>query len=307
MKILILGAGAVGGYFGGRLVEAGADVEFLVRPSRAGALQQNGLKILSPFGDYQGPVQTVTAENLKPHYDLVIFTCKSYGLSEAIKSIQPAIGAHTVILPLLNGISHLDTLDQAFGKPHVAGGSCHLSATLGPGGEIVHLNQTHKIIFGERDKTQLVLMHSLKELFAKTKADAEHSNDIALIMWEKFIFITTLAGLTCLMRADMGTITQTRHGKAMTREMMEICRTTAERAGANPDPTRLEAMTRGILAEGSPLKASMLRDIENGSPTEGEHLVGHMTQLAEQHGLDCKLLQIALTHLQAYELQRKPG
>lgn len=307
MKILILGAGAVGGYFGGRLVEAGADVEFLVREARATVLQQKGLKILSPFGDYQGSVRTVTAESLSPRYDLVIFTCKAYGLTEAIQAIRPAIGAHTVIVPLLNGISHLDTLDQAFGKSHIAGGSCQLSVTLGPAGEIVHLNQTHKIIFGERAETQSALMQSLREIFAKTKADAEHSNNITQIMWEKFIFITTLAGLTCLMRADMGTITQTRHGKALTREMLEICRTTAERAGANPDPTRLEAMAKDILADGSPLKASMLRDIENGYPTEGEHLVGHMTQLAEQYDLDCKLLQIALTHLQAYELQRKPG
>lgn len=307
MKILILGAGAVGGYFGGRLVEAGADVEFLVREARADVLQQKGLEIISPFGNYQSAVRTVTAETLSPRYDLVIFTCKAYGLTEAIKAIRPAIGANTVIVPLLNGISHLDTLDQAFGKSHIAGGSCQLSATLGPAGEIVHLNQIHKIIFGERDGTQSALMQSLKEIFARTKVNAEHNSDITQIMWEKFIFITTLAGLTCLMRADMGTITKTRHGTALTREMLEICRTTAERSGANPDPTRLAAMATTILTENSPLKASMLRDIENGSTTEGEHLVGYMTQLAEQHHLDCKLLQVALTHLQAYELQRKSG
>ncbi len=305
MKILVLGAGAVGGYFGGRLTEAGASVEFLVRDQRAAELRQRGLEIISPLGNFCGSVTTVSSATLAPGYDLIILACKAHGLSAATDGIGPAVAGHTIILPLLNGLSHLDTLDAAFGIERVAGGTCHLSASLGAAGQIIHLNRLQQITFGHRHGAQSAALGKLRDIFGRTTVEARYSEQALQAMWEKFVFITTLAALTCLMRASMGTLLRTTHGRMLTLEMLETCRATAERAGFSPDPSHLDAMTASMLADDSPLKASMLRDIEQGHATEAEHILGHMCRLAIHHGIDCPLLQAALSHLQAYEAQRQ--
>lgn len=305
MKILFLGAGAVGGYFGGRLAEAGADVEFLVRDARAAGLRRDGLILRSPLGDGHVAARTVTRAALGPRYDLIVVACKATGLTEAIDALRPAVGGQTVIVPLLNGIAHLAALDDAFGQQRVAGGTCHLSATLGAAGEIVHLNRLHRVAFGERHAAQGAPLAALRESFARTAVDARHERDIVAAMWEKFVFVAALAALTSLMRASMGVVLQTEHGRALADEMLATCRETAQRAGFAPDATRLAAMSEAMLCAGSSLKASMLRDIERGDATEAEHLVGHMSRLAGQHGVDGKLLRVALSHLQSYEIQRQ--
>jgi len=132
MKLLVVGAGAVGGYFGGRLLQAGRDVTFLVRPCRAAELAQSGLVIKSPAGDVTLPdPKTVTAERLRQNFDLVLLSCKAYDLEGALVSLAPAVGPGTVILPLLNGLRHLDRLDTTFGRAKVLGGQCVISAAIG--------------------------------------------------------------------------------------------------------------------------------------------------------------------------------
>src|SRR5690349_155205 len=154
MRILVLGAGATGGYFGGRLAEAGAEVTFLVRPRRAEEIAKNGIVIQSPAGDFTGPVKTVLAETLTPDFDAVLFTCKAYDLDGAIAAIGPAMGPETRVLPVLNGIRHLDALDAAFGKARVLGGSAQIGVTLTPEGAIRHMNPLHFLTFGERIPAQ---------------------------------------------------------------------------------------------------------------------------------------------------------
>src|SRR5215471_1031167 len=155
MRILVVGAGAIGGYFGGRLLEAKQDVTFLVRLRRAAELAEAGLNIRSRFGDVTIPSSpTVLAENLRETFDLVLLSVKAFDLESAIESFAPAVGPNTAILPLLNGMHHLDILDNRFGAARVLGGQCLIAVTVGTKGQIIHLNETHDISFGERDGTR---------------------------------------------------------------------------------------------------------------------------------------------------------
>jgi 2-dehydropantoate 2-reductase len=304
MKILFLGAGGVGGYFGGRLAAAGADVTFLVRPRRAQQLAQNGLVIRSPLGDLTQKVTTVLAAEVKPEYDVVMFTCKSYDLDDAIAAIAPAVGPHTAVVPFLNGLGHLERLDAAFGRERVVGGIALIAATLNAEGEIVHLNDLQALIIGERGAPASKRCEELAEILAKAPFSSRLSDQIELELWEKFVLLASLAGMTCLMRAGVGPINRTDDGEKLMLEMIEECRTIAAAEGFEPRASNLER-TRGILTDRSrPFSASMMRDIEKGGPTEAEHIVGDMLARARRHGIASPLLRVANCHLQAYELLR---
>ena len=156
MRFLVLGAGAVGGYFGGRLAEAGRDVTFLVRGARANALAEHGLKVESPLGDFTVPVKVATADRVGGPYDVVLLTAKHYDLDAAIEAIRPGVGPQTAVLPLLNGLVHLERLDRAFGPGRVLGGVAYVGAVLLPDGSIRHHNRLSGIAFGERAVDQEV-------------------------------------------------------------------------------------------------------------------------------------------------------
>lgn len=204
MRILILGAGATGGYFGGRMVEAGCAVTFLVRPARAEKLRGSGLVIDSPLGDIRTPVQTVTADALAADYDLVLLSCKAFDLEDAIASVAPAVGPETRVLPVLNGLSHIDRLDAAFGAERVLGGLVAIAATLTPDGAVRHLNRLHVLTFGHRSDGQRAFCEALQADIGRARVDVKRSEAIILEMWEKWIFLATLAAATCLMRASVG-------------------------------------------------------------------------------------------------------
>jgi len=306
MKILILGAGGIGGYFGGRLTQASADVTFLVRPRRARQLAENGLVIKSPMGDARIAAATVLAENLRPEYDLVILACKAYDLDAAIAAVVPAIGPHTAILPTLNGLRHIDVLAERFGAAHVLGGLAQIAVTLTPAGEIHHLGDFHVIAFGERSGGHSLRCRAFAKVCARANFTAHPSDHINLELWEKFVFLATLAGMTCLMRASVGAIMEADDGEALTREMLEECRKVAVAAG---HPPRADAMSRHaeLLTErGSGFTASMLRDMERSGPTEGEHIVGDMLARARTFRVAAPLLRMAHAHLQTYEAARTP-
>jgi 2-dehydropantoate 2-reductase len=305
MRILVLGAGGVGGYFGGRLAAAGVDVRFLVRPRRAGQLAQNGLVIRSPLGDLRQKVATVVAGEVKPGYDVVMFTCKSYDLEDAIAAIAPAVGPHTAVIPFLNGLRHLERLDAAFGRERVVGGIALIAATLNAQGEILHLNDLQTLIVGERGAPSSERCVQLAAILAKASFSSRLSDNIELELWEKFVFLATLAGMTCLMRAGVGPIARTVDGEKLMLEMLEECRMVAAAEGFEPRVSNLER-DRGILTDRSrPFSASMMRDIEKGGPTEGEHIVGDMLARARKHSIAAPLLRVANCHLQTYELMRQ--
>ena len=206
MKILILGAGGTGGYFGGRLHQGGADVTFLVREARAQHIATHGLMLESPKDKVTLHVKTVLAGQVKPGYDVVILSCKAYDLASSIAAITPAMGERTCVLPLLNGISHNATLDAAFGQQRVMGGACQISATLTQDGVVKSMMDSHALVWGARDPAHAGLAQDLGKPFANTVLDWRVSDTIMLDMWEKLTFLSTLAGMTCLMRASVGDI-----------------------------------------------------------------------------------------------------
>jgi len=307
MRILCLGAGALGGYFGGRLIEAGTPVTFLVRPARAKALQDNGLRIESTYGNYATPINTITsAEGCEP-FDLVLLSCKAYDLETAMMAIAPAVGPQTMILPILNGLSHLETLNERFGSARVLGGVAKIAATLTEDGTIKHLNDWRYLIFGEQTGQLSERVLALKAILDTTSIVATASPDIMQVMWEKLVHLSTIAGMTCCMRASVGEIARTPSGSALMTAFFETNAAIAACEGHQPSNAFM-AEYRAILANPqSPYTASMLRDIERKGPTEGDHIIGFMLAKALAHGLDAGLHQIIMVHLQSYEQRRAAG
>jgi 2-dehydropantoate 2-reductase len=304
MRVLVLGAGAVGGYFGGRMAEKGMDVTFLVRPARAALLAREGLRIASPAGNVRLAVRTVTQEAVRPEYDLVIVTAKAYDLAGAIKAVAPAIGARCAVLPLLNGMSHLEALDTRFGRERVLGGVAYIAATLAADGEVRHLNNFHRMVFGERADSQKPLCDALAAALAGVKFDFEHLADIEQAMWDKWVLLATLAGITCLMRAAVGDIAATASGEKLTLQLLAECAAVARAEGRPTPETALQGYRALLTRRGSDFTASMLRDIEAGGPTEGEHILGALLAAARRHRLETPMLEIAATHLEAYAARR---
>ena len=306
MRVLILGAGAIGGYYGARLIEAGADVTFLVRPARAALLAGRGLRVHGEHGDFARPVSTTTVAAANAHYDLVVVSCKAYDLESAIVAITPALGPDTRVLPLLNGLRQLDALDAAFGAARVLGGVCHISVTLEGDGAIRQFGGLQRLTFGSRDSRQPVpamIVAGLRGL----GEHVIHSDDVLAAMWEKFVLITALAGITCLMRGTIGEITATAEGPGLAGRLYVECAQIAQRSGHPPTAAAAAEAKRLLTMPRSPLKASMLRDLERGSRTECEHVLGDMRSRAVAHAVDTPLLAAALTHLRVHEAARARG
>lgn len=303
MRILVVGAGAIGGYFGGRLLEAGRDVTFLVRPRRAEQLARGGLSLRSPRGDFTGTAPTVTADTLRHPFDLVLLSCKAYDLEAAMADFAPAVGPDTVILPLLNGMRHIDLLVQRFGSRAVLGGQCLISATLDDAGRVLHLADAHVLSFGERDGGMSQRIDAIAAAFAGSAMDARASSAILQEMWEKWVFIATAAGITCLMRASIGDIVAAGAADLAT-SLLEECSGIAANQGFPPSTEARQRSGAMFTAEGSRLTASMLRDVERGARTEADHVLGDLLRRGGDRASH-PLLRIAYAHLLAYEARRK--
>jgi 2-dehydropantoate 2-reductase len=307
MKILVLGAGAVGGYFGGRMAEAGADVTFLVRARRAELLAKSGLRIKSRFGDLKLAPRCVVEAQVKPDYDVVLFTAKAYDLASAIDAIAPAMTGNRrgYVLPMLNGISHMDALDARFGRERVLGGVAYIASTLAPDGEIQHLNEFQRIVFGPRAAPQKAVCEDLSAALAGVKFDWKQLDDVEQAMWDKWVLLATLAGITCLMRAPVGDIVAAGSGEKLILALLAENASVAKAEGyATPEAAM--ANYRGLLTQkGSMFSASMLRDVESGGQAEGEHILGALLARARKHGISAPVLEMAATNLEAYAARRK--
>jgi 2-dehydropantoate 2-reductase len=303
MRFLVVGAGAIGGYYGGRLLEAGSDVTFLVRPRRAAELATTGLVIRSPYGDaaLESP-RTVSASELREPFDVILLSCKSYDLGGALDSVAGGVGTNTVVLPLLNGMGHLEALRERFGPRSVLGGLCLISVTLDPSGAIRHLNDLHALSFGELDGTRSARVEAIHASFARARFEPRLSQTIVQEMWEKWVFIAALAGVTCLMRGAVGDIVAA-GGAGLATELLDECVAIAGRNGFPPSESSL-ARSRAILTTaGSGIMASMLRDVERGSRTEADHVLGDLLRRDPEPAGD-SLLRLAYAHLKTYEARR---
>jgi 2-dehydropantoate 2-reductase len=313
MRILVVGAGAIGGYFGARLAAAGREVTFLVRPKRAEQLA-SGLFVRSPKGDVKiaAPkivteatlpplgIPSLTARSREP-FDLVLLSCKSYDLDSAMDSFARAVGPATMILPLLNGESHIDTLKRGFGAGAVLGGQCQISSTLDAQGHVVHLNEMHTLGFGELNGTRSARVEAVNESFSGANFEAQLSLHIVQDMWEKWLFIATMAGITSLMRASLGDI-GTAGGTDIALALFEECSAIAGKNGYAPRAAVGERIRKMLTAPGSTLMASMLRDLEGHKRTEHEHVLGDL--FARAQGTRAPVLEICLVHMRAYEARR---
>ncbi|HEX8541626.1 MAG TPA: ketopantoate reductase family protein [Pseudomonas sp.] len=307
MRILIVGAGAIGGYFGGRLLEAGRDVTFLVRPGRAEELNREGLVVRSPLGNIQYPSPPhVLAQMLSDPYDLIILSCKAYDLDAAMDSFAAAVGPDTAILPLLNGMAHLDRLCARFDGANVLGGQCLISLDRDATGAILHLNDTNQLSFGELSGALTTRILRVAEALADAGFEANLSQFIVQEMWEKWCFIATGAGITGSMRASLGDVLVA-DGKPLIVRLFAECASVAAACGF---PLREPARQRSLkmlTAPGSKMMASMLRDIERGAPTEAEHVLGDLLARRNVQGVasgELSVLEFAYTHLKAYEARR---
>lgn len=307
MRILVLGAGGTGGYFGGRLAQSGADVTFLVRAARALQLERNGLQIRSPLGDADFPVAHVVADQLKTlatekPFDLVLLSCKAYDLDSSLVAIAPAVDPQTTVMPILNGLLHYAALDAHFGRERVLGGLCFISATKGPAGEVMHLGKPASITFGERDGDPgSARVRNFAKLCEEAGLDHLAATDINQRLWNKYSFLTALAAGTCLMRTSVGTIVAGEGGSEFMQALYRECVAVADAAG-QPVPAEAQTIALGTLIQAeSPVKASMLRDLEAGQKVEAAHIVGDMLHRAQAANLAAPLLGAAWCHLQAYE------
>jgi 2-dehydropantoate 2-reductase len=303
VRILVLGAGAIGGYFGGRLAAAGVDTTFLVRPGRAEQLAKGGLRIASPLGDVNIPVQTVTREHAVPGYDAILLSCKAYDLDDAIDAIRPAV-AGAVIIPLLNGMRHLDRLETAFGKEAVGGGVAALFVGMEPDGLIRHVGQTQTFVFGERHPAHAERCAALAPVLARGGFSPRHSREIAQDMWEKFVFICTAMAGCCLMRGGVGEVARTNDGAALMLELLEDCAAVATANGHAQRPAHAEFCRKTLADPASPNIPSMLRDLRQGNRVEADHIVGDMLARARALGRPASLLRAAYANLQVYQAAR---
>jgi 2-dehydropantoate 2-reductase len=303
MRVLVLGAGAVGGYFGARLIEAGTKVTFLVRQRRAGQIARSGIVVESHFGNFSVR-PNYTTEATGSDWDLVIVACKAYDLASAIAAIAPAVGPETVVLPLLNGIAHIDEFDERFGSVRTVAGVAYIAATLTPDGVIHHLNNVHRIGFGGRHGRHPPALTALAEALRGSPVDFRLLENPIQSLWDKLALLGPLAAMTSLMRAPVGRIVATEGGALMMRTCLAEVIAIAEAAGHGPSATVVASTEKVLTEPGSRFAASMLRDIERHGPTEGEHIVGDLAARARAAGIDAPLLQLAWRHLQAYEAGR---
>ncbi|MGD8190827.1 ketopantoate reductase family protein [Brevibacillus ginsengisoli] len=304
MRILVLGVGAVGGYFGGRLAQKGVDVTFLVREKRRQQLEASGLVIKSVHGDATITPQLLVSGDPSEPFDLIMLSTKAYHLEEAMASALPYIGDKTLILPLLNGVAHMEQLVSRYGTQRVLGGLCFIESTLNEAGEVVQTSKRHEVTFGEwqgENSSRLALM---AELFSNANATFTLSKDIVPEMWHKYLFITTLSGITTLMNSCVGPIRDAIYGKDLTLQLAEESVAVIRALGAPIAENIVEKQMSIFWKQPDTTKSSMLRDMEKGLSVEADHLQGYLLEAAKRLGVSTPLLQIAYTNLKVYENKR---
>ncbi|KQL56611.1 MULTISPECIES: ketopantoate reductase family protein [Bacillaceae] len=300
MRILTVGAGGVGGYFGARLAEKGEDVTFLVREKKKKKLIEQGLRVNSIHGDIQLTPSLITSNDKAPPFDLVIFTTKAYHLEQAIQDVRPFIDDQTLILPLLNGVAHYETLDKAFGE-NVIGGLCFIESAIDSTGAIRQTSQAHRLVYGSRSNRQRDRIEQLQAHLSGTKADFLFSTTIEQEIWHKYLFITVASGITTLFRSSIGPIISSEEGRTFIRRLLTECVTIMKAEEAPLSPTIIADHMRTFESVNDNMKSSMLRDMEQGSTTEAHHLQGYLMERAAIHGIEVPTLSTVYTNVSLYE------
>jgi 2-dehydropantoate 2-reductase len=304
MRILVIGAGAVGGYFGGRRAEAGRDVSFLVRTPRADAIRRDGLRFESPHGNSVVHPKLILADQISHHYDLLILCVKAYSLEAALKDFAPAVGPGTMILPLLNGMQHIETLVGRFGEDRVIGGVCLIAAELAADGRIVHLAEIHRLVYGERSGVLSPRIEALDRVMNGPSFEARSSANILQEMWQKWVMLASLGAATCLLRGNIGEIEATSDGSNLARAILAECSEISRASGYPPDASFLARTEKMLTTRGSSLTSSMYRDMIRNAPVEVEQILGDLLERGRRLGAVTPLLGAACASLRIYETRR---
>ncbi|GLB61888.1 ketopantoate reductase family protein [Cytobacillus sp. NCCP-133] len=302
MRILTVGAGGIGGYFGGRLLEKGEDVTFLVRETRKQQLEQNGLVVESIHGDMKfASPKAITAGEKAADFDVILLSTKAYHLQGAIEDIRTYVNEKTVILPLLNGIAHMDALTAAFGEEKVLGGLCYIETTLDGNGKVVQTSPIHDFVFGERSGEKTEPIRKLQEAFSGTKANFRLSENIEQEMWHKYLFISTLSGVTSLFRSPIGPIREQEFGLATVKSVLEEASAVMKGIGAPLADGIEEAHVQKINEIGYEMKSSLQRDMEKLQAIEADHFFGYLLEKSKDLGLEAPVIAAVYANLKVYE------
>jgi 2-dehydropantoate 2-reductase len=304
VKILVVGAGAVGGYFGTRLIQANRDVTFLVHAKRADEMKANGLQIISPHGDLTLHPNAVTAGQITRHYDLILLSVKSYALSGAINDFAPAVGPETMILPVLNGMRHIDLLSARFGKHAVLGGVCLVATEVDPEGRIHQLAEFQNLTYGALDGRTTPRLQELDETLRGAGFDAAISNQVLSDMWQKWVQLASVGAITCLMRGNVGEIASIAGGSALSVSSLRECADVANACGYPQSGAFLEQLTAELTSQSSQMTTSMYRDLKKGAPVEADSILGDLLDRGRKHSLTMPILQAAYVSLSIYQLVR---
>lgn len=300
MRMLIVGAGSTGGYFGGRLAQAGRDVVFLVRPARAAQLRAAGLELISPHGGVTLRPQVVTAGEVEAPFDAVLLTVKAFSLDVAMGDLAPAVGPATMILPVLNGMRHMDLLAARFGADAVVGCACKVATMLDEQGRVVQLSPLQELAYGELDGAHSDRIGRLDTFLQDAGFDARLSPTIDREMWEKWVLLATLGGINSLLRGTIGEIERA-GGAGSAQQLLMECAAVSTAAGHAPSEAFIAAATAAVTAKGSPLTSSMYRDLQAGLPVEAEQILGDFLMRARALSVSTPLLAAASTHLNVYQ------
>jgi len=301
MRMLVVGAGSTGGYFGARLAAAGRDVTFLVRPARAAQLAQDGLQVRSPAGDLALQPRLVTADRIDGPYDAVLLTVKAYALDAALRDVAPAVGPQTMVLPVLNGMRQVEAITQHFGAQAQAGCVCKVAAELDPQGRIIHLAPFHDLAYGEMSGEESARMRALDTFMQGAGFTARLSPVIQREMWEKWVLLASLGAITSLMRGNIGEVQAAPGGEAFANALLDEVVGIVQAVGTAPSESFLATARAQLTAKDSKQTSSMYRDLLKGAPIEAEQIVGDLLARGRQAGVAAPLLSAAFTHLSVYQ------
>ena len=294
MRILIVGAGAVGGYFGGRLAQAGRDATFLVRPKRADLIKAQGLQILSSYhGDFIVRPRTVTAAKIESAYDIILLSVKSYDLAGAIDDFAPAVGPRTVIIPVLNGMRHIDTLTERFGKYAVLGGDCYVATEMDSQGQIIQVADFQSLDYGELDRKKSSRIEAVYQVFQGAGFHTSISEDILRDMWQKWAMLASLGAITCLLRGNIGEIAAVPGGTDLSLSALRECAAIAGACGYPLSESFLAEKGSQLTSPASSLTSSMYRDLKEQAPVEVDSILGDLIERGRKQGLSAQILQAA--------------
>ncbi|GBQ57975.1 2-dehydropantoate 2-reductase [Komagataeibacter swingsii DSM 16373] len=302
-RILVVGAGAVGGYFGARMASAGHDITFLVRERRQQQLRAEGLCLISSAGDATIRPQMVMANKIDGPYDIILLSVKAYSLTAAMNDFAPAVGPLTRIVPLLNGMQHLDILADRFGPAAIMGGTCFIVSKLDAQGRIVQTGTLPRLSVGEQAGSDTPAARTIAQTLSGPGFGTVFSTHILQDMWDKWVLLAALGSICCLMRGTVGEVSSQPAGKAFARAVIHECASIAVAAGYPLRDATLKGTVSLLTKTDSTLTSSMFRDLLQGAPVEAGQIIGDLVKRARAHQVPTPLLDLTDLNLRVYEQQ----